>query len=137
MIFLAKSLVRSSRSKAIIFSVGRRLATTDYQSTLSQIFRQIENGTLSAVEAEKHIQDLKYPEETLESKAPGDTLASFANLDHSRSKRTGFPEAIFAAGKTPLQVAAILDDMAGHVNALLESSSKDVDTCHKAILATR
>ena len=64
-------------------------------------------------------------------------LSSFANLDHSRSQRTGFPEAIFAAGKSPEQIAAILDDMAGHVNNLLETETEEIQTFHKAILATR
>lgn len=43
-------------------------------------------------------------------------LSSFANLDHGRSRRTGFPEAIFAQSKTPEQVAKLLDDMARSVN---------------------
>jgi uncharacterized protein YggL (DUF469 family) len=45
-------------------------------------------------------------------------------------------QAIFSAGKTPSQIAAILDDMAGHVNELVQNGS-DVETYHKAILATR
>jgi len=39
-------------------------------------------------------------------------LSSFANLDHRRARRTGFPEAVFGQGKTPGQVHAILDSMA-------------------------
>jgi NCAIR mutase (PurE)-related protein len=39
-------------------------------------------------------------------------LSSFANLDHGRARRAGFPEAVFGQGKTPSQVHAILDDMA-------------------------
>lgn len=55
-------------------------------------------------------------------------LASFANIDHTRQARTGFPEAVFAEGKTPPQVAAILDDMTKHANDA-ESTT--------AVLATR
>jgi NCAIR mutase (PurE)-related protein len=55
----------------------------------------------------------------------GSNLLSFANIDYKRAKRTGFPEAIFAQGKTPYQIVSILDSMA----AASQSSSP--------ILATR
>ena len=38
----------------------------------------------------------------------------FAKLDHHRALRTGMPEVIFGAGKTPAQVAAIFARMAQH-----------------------
>lgn len=71
------------------------------------------------------------------SKSPSEVLESFANLDHSRSTRTGFPEAVFAQGKTAQQIAAILDDMADHVNKSLKDDGKDANPSHKSILATR
>jgi pyridinium-3,5-biscarboxylic acid mononucleotide synthase len=37
----------------------------------------------------------------------------FAKVDHHRALRTGFPEVIFAQGKTPAQVALIFARMAG------------------------
>lgn len=37
---------------------------------------------------------------------PGDELP-FATLDHDRQRRTGAPEVVYAAGKTPAQVVAI------------------------------
>lgn len=68
-------------------------------------------------------------------------LESFANLDHDRARRTGFPEAIFAEGKTPSQIASILDDMASVVNrALRDATSNETDEPEQvgeAILATR
>jgi pyridinium-3,5-biscarboxylic acid mononucleotide synthase len=66
-------------------------------------------------------------------------LHSFANLDHSRANRTGFPEAVFAEGKTPFQVAKILDDMALNVNNRLESNKDTAadNVASTAILATR
>lgn len=66
-----------------------------------------------------------------------DILKSFANLDHGRSKRTGFPEAVFAEGKTPQQVASILDDMARSVNESSSSSSSCGGGAGNAVLATR
>jgi NCAIR mutase (PurE)-related protein len=67
-----------------------------------------------------------------------ETLASFANLDYERSKRTGFPEAVFAEGKTSKQVASILDDMARSVNESMKAIGiSDDDYVSTAILATR
>jgi NCAIR mutase (PurE)-related protein len=67
-----------------------------------------------------------------------ETLESFANLDNERSKRTGFPEAVFAEGKTPKQVASILDDMARSVNESIQSIGiSNDDYVSTAILATR
>lgn len=61
------------------------------------------------------------------------SLESFANLDHGRSQRTGFPEAVFAEGKTAEQVGKILDDMARNANESDYSASHGAT----AILATR
>jgi len=66
------------------------------------------------------------------SKSPSEILESFACLDHSRTQRTGFPEAVFAQGKTARQVATILDDMAENVNKLLKEG-----VAQSPILATR
>jgi len=67
-----------------------------------------------------------------------DSLSQFANLDHGRSMRTGFPEAVFAEGKTPEQVASILDDMARNVNESCATSIKGGGgNTSTAILATR
>ncbi len=38
----------------------------------------------------------------------------FAKVDHHRALRTGMPEVIFSAGKTPAQVAHIFARMAQH-----------------------
>jgi NCAIR mutase (PurE)-related protein len=63
-------------------------------------------------------------------------LETFANLDHDRSFRTGFPEAVFAEGKTAEQVAAILEAMAGKANERLAASPRE-EAGAGAILATR
>jgi hypothetical protein len=39
-------------------------------------------------------------------------LERFARLDHHRKERTGIPEAVFAEGKTPEQVAALVQALA-------------------------
>jgi pyridinium-3,5-biscarboxylic acid mononucleotide synthase len=55
----------------------------------------------------------------------------FAKLDHHRALRTGMPEVIFAAGKTPDQVAQIFAHMAkAGGNVLATRASRD---CYEAV----
>lgn len=98
-------------------------------STLTEILIQVQDGKLNAVEAAKIIQG--------RSQTNDELLESFANLDHGRSKRTGFPEAVFAEGKTISQVASILDDMAWNVNETIKQEGTDSLSIGNAILATR
>jgi pyridinium-3,5-biscarboxylic acid mononucleotide synthase len=42
-----------------------------------------------------------------ESASTAASLESFANLDHNRTTRRGYPEAIYCEGKTPEQVGMI------------------------------
>ena len=95
---------------------------------MSDILRQVKEGKLEVCQAEDIIL-------TAKKATPEEPLEAFANLDHGRAMRTGFPEAVFAAGKTPQQVAAILDDMAKHVNLSLQQSRRNA--AGTAILATR
>jgi len=43
----------------------------------------------------------------------------FANVDHHRSLRQGFPETVFGAGKTPDQVAGIVESLAKNTHNIL------------------
>lgn len=100
-------------------------------SSLMDILRSVQEQKLTIEQAAERISS------SMNRKESHDTdilLESFANLDHGRSKRTGFPEAVFGEGKTATQVAAILDDMARHAN---ESSSSNNQEAPNAILATR
>jgi NCAIR mutase (PurE)-related protein len=108
---------------------------------LEALLQQVQDGSTTATQAMNEIQHHSSmaknssPAGSSNSPSPDQILATFANLDHSRSSRTGFPEAVFAAGKTPFQIAQILDDMAKHAandeKAYITSNSK------RAILATR
>jgi pyridinium-3,5-biscarboxylic acid mononucleotide synthase len=42
-----------------------------------------------------------------DSASRGASLETFADLDHNRTKRRGYPEAVYCEGKTPEQVAMI------------------------------
>mmetsp|Transcript_20606 Transcript_20606/g.37230 ORF Transcript_20606/g.37230 Transcript_20606/m.37230 type:complete len:321 (+) Transcript_20606:125-1087(+) len=71
---------------------------------------------------------------------PDEILSSFANLDHRRASRTGFPEAVFGQGKTPTQIHSILDSMAKNVNEQIgdaDENNNAVSTVSTAIIATR
>jgi hypothetical protein len=77
-------------------------------------------------------------------------LSRFATLDYRRAERTGFPEAVFAQGKTPKQVAIILDEFARHANEAIHAEQHEyavnannngngdrMSCLKKVILATR
>ena len=68
----------------------RSFATSNSQSGISQLLLQVANGSISANEAEKTIKDMGAL--NANGKSPDESLSSFANLDHRRSSRTGFPE---------------------------------------------
>jgi len=70
---------------------------------LRLILEELSRGRTSVDQA---LEQLKlYPYESVES---------FANLDHHRALRTGFPEVIYAEGKTPEQVTEIFLRLAEH-----------------------
>lgn len=120
----------------------RRLPCHRSSSSIASILKEVQAGTLSVSDAEsriaknEHQQTTSSTSESSTSRPTDGALDSFANLDHGRTKRAGFPEAIFAAGKTAPQVASILDDMAKHVNAAVASNDAS-GVAEKAILATR
>ena len=109
-------------------------STSAHVGDVLEILRKVEEGRLSASAAESLLSSSVAK---ASSSAPSDmdALESFANLDHKRTNRTGFPEAVFSEGKTAKQIRDILDDMAKHVNTAVESG--DTSVAEKAILATR
>ncbi len=66
------------------------------EEKLRALFEQVQRGSCTIEQA---LENLKaYPYESLNG---------FANLDHHRALRTGFPEVVFAEGKSPQQFAGI------------------------------
>lgn len=117
----AKQLLRcTSQLIPAITGIDKR-----WSSSLVEILLQVQSGQLSIEQAEHRLQT-----------SPNEALRSFANLDHARSGRTGFPEAVYAAGKTAYQVTTILDDMAKHINNI-SPNDKTGTTVSTTILATR
>lgn len=66
---------------------------------LRQLLSQVQRGTLSVEEALERLKTLPYQN------------LGFARVDHHRTLRKGFPEAILCQGKTVEQVTAIVQEM--------------------------
>ncbi len=69
------------------------------KNTLLEILKGVEGGAISPDEAASKLSTLSY--ENLE----------FANVDHHRALRTGFPEVIYCEGKSPHQITAIANSL--------------------------
>ena len=70
------------------------------RDAILQMLEEVRSGELSTAEALTRLAKLPYED------------AGFAKIDHHRSLRLGLPEVIYAAGKTPAQVAGIFERMA-------------------------
>jgi NCAIR mutase (PurE)-related protein len=70
------------------------------KDTLLRLLDEVRNGLLLPESALARLAHLPYED------------IDFAKVDHHRSVRTGLPEVILAAGKTPEQVAGIFESMA-------------------------
>lgn len=69
------------------------------QSYLQNILNLVAEGKLDPQAAVEQLKELPYQD------------LGFANIDQHRNLRTGYPETIYCEGKTPDQVAAIIDVM--------------------------
>jgi NCAIR mutase (PurE)-related protein len=74
------------------------------KTTLLELLASVERGDLTPQAASERLANLPFED------------LGHARIDHHRSLRTGLPEVIYAAGKTPTQVAEIFTRMAaaGH-----------------------
>ncbi|MCU0551163.1 MAG: nickel pincer cofactor biosynthesis protein LarB [Leptolyngbya sp. Prado105] len=67
---------------------------------LKALLEDVSQGKLSSEDALTKLRYLAY-----------EPVGDFANIDHHRSIRTGFPEVIWSPGKTPEQIAQIMEAM--------------------------
>jgi NCAIR mutase (PurE)-related protein len=74
---------------------------------LKELLERVREGALSPEDAAKRLATLPYED------------LGFAKIDHHRALRRGFPEAVFGAGKTPEQIGAIVERIAGHGQRVL------------------
>lgn len=82
-------------------------------SELEKILNGIRNGSISVDEAMEKLRDFPY------------TDLGFARIDHHRELRTGYPEIVYCAGKTPEQVLAIFNAMEGHGNNIIGTRARE------------
>jgi NCAIR mutase (PurE)-related protein len=91
---------------------------------LRKILKAVERGEMTADGAAEKLRTLPF-------KAFEDL--GFAKIDHHRSLRRGFPEAIFGPGKTPSQIAAIASRLAETGQVVLVT--KTTEDAYRAVAA--
>jgi hypothetical protein len=72
------------------------------RTQIEALLNEVRDGRTPVNDALERLRDLPFED------------IGFAKVDHHRALRTGMPEVIFSAGKTPAQVAAIFARMAEH-----------------------
>ncbi|MEO8456938.1 MAG: nickel pincer cofactor biosynthesis protein LarB [Chloroflexota bacterium] len=77
------------------------------EARLKEMLESVQRGSTTIDEALGHLRDLPYED------------MGFANVDHHRALRTGFPEVVFGQGKTPEQITAIAEKLAAHGDRVL------------------
>jgi NCAIR mutase (PurE)-related protein len=77
------------------------------EQRLRDLLRSVEDGTIAVDEAVERLRRLPYED------------LGFAEVDHHRALRTGFPEVVLGLGKTPEQIAGIVDRLAGQADTVL------------------
>jgi NCAIR mutase (PurE)-related protein len=97
------------------FSPNTRSEDTIDEIRLRTLLDEIQRGSVSVDDAIAQLRDLPYEE------------IGFAELDHHRDLRTGFPEVVLGLGKTPEQTAAIAERLAARSDRLLVTRA-DLET---------
>jgi len=89
------------------------------RSQIEALLQEVQANRTSVADALERLKDLPFED------------LGFAKLDHHRALRTGMPEVIFAAGKSPDQVAQIFAHMArAGGNVLATRASR---ACYEAV----
>ncbi len=69
------------------------------ENEIKELFEQVKRGEKSVEDAVNELKNFPYHE------------MGFANVDHHRALRTGFPEIIFGQGKSAMQINAIMKEL--------------------------
>lgn len=90
---------------------------------LTELMNQVAQGQQSPEGAVEILKELPFED------------LGFANIDHHRSLRTGYPEAVFCQGKTPDQIAAIMKELAQRNKNIIgtRASQKDYEAVKAAL----
>ena len=90
---------------------------------LKELLEKVKAGDVTPEEAASRLATLPYED------------LGFAKVDHHRALRRGFPETVFGAGKTPEQVAAIVDRIAARGQRVLVT--RTTAEVHRKVAASR
>jgi NCAIR mutase (PurE)-related protein len=90
---------------------------------LKELLERVREGTLSPAQAAEKLAGLPYED------------IGFAKIDHHRALRRGFPETVFGEGKTPEQVVAIVERIAGRGQRALVTRTDAL--VHARVVAVR
>lgn len=82
-------------------------------SDLRRRLEELQQGNCSVEDLMQYLRD--YPYQDLD----------FARIDHHRPLRTGFPEVVLGRGKTPQQIAEIVQSLAGRGNPTLVTKTEE------------
>ena len=94
------------------------------EARLTELLLKVQDGSLPVDTALQKLRLLPYED------------LGYARLDHHRALRLGFPEVIFAQGKTPDQVASLMARLAEHNDRVLATrASPEVYQVVKAHIA--
>ena len=80
---------------------------------IKELLEQVSRGETTVEEAFGELKDLPYKD------------LGFANIDHHRAIRTGFPEVVFGQGKTPQQIRDIMAELAGHGRNIMTTRASE------------
>ena len=95
--------------------------------SLRQLLEQVQNQNLPVEDAITQLRDLPFQD------------LGFATVDHHRALRQGFPEVVFGAGKTPAQIAQIVENLSqsGDIVLVTRASLEAFEATQKLVPAAR
>jgi hypothetical protein len=91
--------------------------------SLRELLETVRSGAVSPEEAASRLATLPYED------------LGFAKVDHHRALRRGFPETVFGSGKTPEQIAAIVERIAARGQRVL--GTRTTADVHLKVAAVR
>jgi len=93
-----------------------------YRDRIKSVLADVKSGEVSLGQALKELENLPYED------------LGFANVDHHRALRQGFPEVVFCLNKTPEQVAAIFAKLTKHPTVLATRASQETYEAVRAVV---
>ena len=85
------------------------------EAYIIDLLEKVRDGYIRPETAYEELKDLPYRD------------LGFAKVDHHREIRTGFPEVIFAQGKTPAQISRIFRELYGSGAAVMATRADSED----------